>query len=101
MHDEDIALGCDPIYRSNTNVHSCCLLPRWSADLVSSVVLIEIIVACAFADRKHVVFGQVTRGYSVVKAIEAVGSSSGAVAHEVLVADCGVCNADGAAINNP
>jgi len=55
----------------------------------------------ASADGKHVVFGQVTRGYSVVKAIEAVGSSSGSVAHEVLVADCGVCDADGAAINNP
>ena len=55
----------------------------------------------ALADRKHVVFGQVTHGYGVVKAIEAVGSSSGSVAHEVLVADCGVCNADGAAINNP
>ena len=55
-------------------------------------------------DGKHVVFGQVTRGYSVVKAIEAVGSSRGSTSHEVLVAECGVCDADGAAvtaISNP
>jgi peptidyl-prolyl isomerase F (cyclophilin D) len=39
---------------------------------------------------KHVVFGQVVEGYSVVKAIESVGSSGGSVAHAVIVADCGV-----------
>jgi hypothetical protein len=42
-----------------------------------------------------VVFGQVTKGYSVVKAIEAVGSMGGGTAHPVLVADCGVCSAEG------
>ena len=39
---------------------------------------------------KHVVFGQVIDGYSVVKAIESVGSGGGSVAHAVIVADCGV-----------
>merc|ERR1712154_318810 len=41
-------------------------------------------------DGKHVVFGQVTKGYGVVKAVEGVGSGSGATSQEVLVADCGV-----------
>jgi len=41
-------------------------------------------------DGKHVVFGQVVEGYSVVKAIETVGSSSGSCAHTVIVKECGV-----------
>lgn len=36
------------------------------------------------------VFGQVIDGYSVVKAIEAVGSRSGDTAEDVVIADCGV-----------
>jgi cyclophilin family peptidyl-prolyl cis-trans isomerase len=46
--------------------------------------------ATAWLDGKHVVFGQVISGYSVVKAIESVGSSSGVVAHPVLIKDCGI-----------
>jgi cyclophilin family peptidyl-prolyl cis-trans isomerase len=42
---------------------------------------------------KHVVFGQVIEGYSVVKAMEAIGSPSGATALPVLVKDCGVLGA--------
>ena len=40
-------------------------------------------------DGKHVVFGSVTKGMEIVKAIEAVGSSSGKTSKQVLVADCG------------
>ena len=41
-------------------------------------------------DGKHCVFGQVVKGYSVVKAIESVGSSpSGATSMDVVVEDCG------------
>merc|ERR1712187_486975 len=36
-------------------------------------------------DGKHVVFGQVIEGYSVVKMIESVGSQSGRTSQEVLV----------------
>eukprot|EP00501_MAST-03F_sp_TOSAG23-6_P000355 GSMAST32.ASY1.ANO1.362.1 assembled CDS len=42
-------------------------------------------------DGKHTVFGQVTKGYSVVKAIEAVGSRSGGTEHVLLIVDCGEC----------
>merc|ERR1711907_698525 len=38
---------------------------------------------------KHVVFGQVVDGGDVVKAIEKVGSQSGATNKPVVIADCG------------
>ena len=40
-------------------------------------------------DGKHVVFGSVTKGIEVDKAIEAVGSQSGKTAKPVVIADCG------------
>merc|ERR1719282_1607487 len=42
-------------------------------------------------DGKHVVFGSVTGGMDVVKAIEAVGSQSGKCSKPVVIADCGEC----------
>ncbi|MFO0806528.1 MAG: peptidylprolyl isomerase [Gemmataceae bacterium] len=46
-------------------------------------------VETAWLDGKHVVFGSVTEGMDVVKAVEAVGSRSGATSQKVLIADCG------------
>ena len=40
-------------------------------------------------DFKILVFGGVTKGMDVVKAVEAVGSSSGSTSQPVVVADCG------------
>lgn len=40
-------------------------------------------------DGKHCVFGSVVEGMDVVRAVEAVGSSSGATRAKVEVADCG------------
>ena len=40
-------------------------------------------------DGKHVVFGTVTKGMEVVKAVEAVGSQSGKTAKPVVIADSG------------
>lgn len=41
-------------------------------------------------DGKHVVFGKVSQGMDVVKAVEAVGSSGGETSKKVLISDCGV-----------
>ncbi|XP_023532122.1 peptidyl-prolyl cis-trans isomerase CYP19-3 [Cucurbita pepo subsp. pepo] len=40
-------------------------------------------------DGKHVVFGKVVDGYSVVKAMENVGSDSGITSQTVVIEDCG------------
>jgi peptidylprolyl isomerase len=40
-------------------------------------------------DGKHVVFGQVVKGYDVIKKIEAVGSRSGKTSRKVTISDCG------------
>ncbi|KAG6590281.1 Peptidyl-prolyl cis-trans isomerase CYP19-3, partial [Cucurbita argyrosperma subsp. sororia] len=40
-------------------------------------------------DGKHVVFGKVVDGYSVVKAMENVGSDSGSTKQTVVIEDCG------------
>lgn len=40
-------------------------------------------------DGKHVVFGQVVKGYDVVRKIEAVGSASGKTSAKVTISDCG------------
>ena len=46
-------------------------------------------VATPWLDGKHCVFGSVTKGMDVVKAIEGVGSQSGKTSKPVVIADCG------------
>ena len=40
-------------------------------------------------DGKHVVFGAVTKGMSVVREMEAAGSQAGQTKRAVVIADCG------------
>lgn len=40
-------------------------------------------------DTRHVVFGHVVDGMDVIKAVEAVGTSSGSTRKPVVIADCG------------
>ncbi len=40
-------------------------------------------------DGKHVVFGKVTSGLDVVRAVEGVGSETGRTRSEVKIEDCG------------
>ena len=46
-------------------------------------------VTTTWLDGKHVVFGQVTEGMEVVRAVEALGSASGRPKQPVLIRDCG------------
>lgn len=46
-------------------------------------------VSTPWLDGKHVVFGRVTEGMDVVKAIEALGSQGGATKKKIVVADSG------------
>jgi cyclophilin family peptidyl-prolyl cis-trans isomerase len=46
-------------------------------------------VVTSWLDGKHVVFGKVTDGMDVVRAMEAVGSGSGKTSAEVKIASCG------------
>ena len=46
-------------------------------------------VKTPWLDGKHVVFGKVTEGMDVVKAIEALGSSSGQTRQKIVIADSG------------
>ncbi|CAL5221513.1 g3718 [Coccomyxa viridis] len=51
------------------------------------------LVATPHLDGKHVVFGQVVEGMDIVRAIEAVGSSSGKPSQQVTIADAGEVSA--------
>ncbi|KAL3072673.1 hypothetical protein niasHS_017647 [Heterodera schachtii] len=46
-------------------------------------------VKTEWLDGKHVVFGRVTDGMDVVKAVEAQGSQSGRSSKDIMIADCG------------
>lgn len=65
-------------------MHRRDVVARWSAP-VHFFVVVRLTVGAG----KHVVFGNVTKGMDVVKAIEKVGSSSGATSKKVVIADCG------------
>ena len=46
-------------------------------------------VVTPWLDGKHVVFGKVVEGMTVLDAMEAIGSRSGSTSADVVIADCG------------
>eukprot|EP00600_Ochromonadales_sp_CCMP1393_P001577 CAMPEP_0174976326 /NCGR_PEP_ID=MMETSP0004_2-20121128/12961_1 /TAXON_ID=420556 /ORGANISM="Ochromonas sp., Strain CCMP1393" /LENGTH=165 /DNA_ID=CAMNT_0016227325 /DNA_START=153 /DNA_END=650 /DNA_ORIENTATION=- len=46
-------------------------------------------VLCPWLDGRHVVFGEVTDGFDIIKKVEGVGSDSGKPKSVVTIADCG------------
>lgn len=51
-------------------------------------------VPCPWLDGKHVVFGQVVQGLSLVKEIESYGSRRGTPSKKIMITDCGVLETD-------
>ena len=62
---------------------------RLVADFAANDVGFITTVPCPWLDGKHVVFGRVVNGMDVVKAMEGVGSQSGATRQPIVIADCG------------
>ncbi len=50
-------------------------------------------IPCPWLDGKHVVFGKVTEGQDVVKAVEAIGTRSGTPTQVVVISACGTVGA--------
>jgi cyclophilin family peptidyl-prolyl cis-trans isomerase len=46
-------------------------------------------VPCDWLDGKHVVFGEVVKGYDIVKKMEALGTQSGKPKKTIKIQDCG------------
>ena len=62
---------------------------RWGGSMLLARFASKLTRTSSLLHLQHVVFGSVTKGMEVVKAIEAVGSSTGATREKVVIADCG------------
>ena len=46
-------------------------------------------VTCPWLDGKHVVFGEVIKGYDIVKKVESIGTQTGKPLQKVTIVNCG------------
>lgn len=77
MEEEAVMRGCCLVVVVASPRSCCCCCPPPCA------------VPCDWLDGKHVVFGRVTKGEDIVKAVEACGTRSGATAKTIRITDSG------------
>mmetsp|Transcript_29022 Transcript_29022/g.46548 ORF Transcript_29022/g.46548 Transcript_29022/m.46548 type:complete len:174 (-) Transcript_29022:215-736(-) len=74
------------------NAVGCLSMANAGPNTNGSQFFLTTAAATPWLDGKHVVFGRVTAGFDVVKAIEDVGSGSGKTLKPAFIRDCGQLN---------
>jgi len=84
------SLGYMLLHETATSEIDLCSCPLYTAQVTSTQRLSLSLLSILSLLSQHCVFGIVTAGHEVVRAIEAVGSRQGPTSQRVVIDDCGV-----------